>query len=341
MKLEAKTIKNKKVFLRVDLDVPILDGKIEDDSRLRASLPTIEFLLKNNSFIILAGHRGRPACPDPNLSLAPIANWYKEILKTSIAEGKLEEFEGWKLGQQIFLLENLRFFRGEEENSLGFARNLAKMAEAYVNDAFAVSHRAHASIVGIAQFLPHFCGLRLQEEIEVLSKVLKFPERPLVVIIGGAKLETKLPLVKKMHGFSDFVLVGGEIAEQDRFLLKIQHDKIKEKKSILLISEQNEEGTDVTKKSAENFVQIIRIAKTIIWNGPLGIVEKGQDFGTREVAEAIISSKAYSLVGGGDTVSYLRKINLADKFSFVSTGGGAMLEFLSGEKLPGLEALGI
>ena len=273
-----------------------------------------------------------------------------------IHDSKLGEFEGGEIGQNIFLLENLRFYKGEETNDQIFARKLASLADIYVNDAFAVSHRNHASIVGVAKLLPHFAGFQLQKEVEVLSGILENPKRPLVVIIGGAKLETKLPLVEKMHHIADYVLVGGKLAGDVKTLLKVQHEKINPpaggRKSALLVADLNNEGTDITLKSAENFLQIISLAKTIVWNGPLGkISDKKSEIikseeGSKQLAEGLVKSSAYVVVGGGDTVGFLDKICLLDSFAcmpkhrcFLSTGGGAMLSFLSGEKLPGLEAL--
>ncbi|MEK7450992.1 MAG: phosphoglycerate kinase [Patescibacteria group bacterium] len=367
--LKDAKINGKRVFLRLDTDVPIEDGKIIDDSRLKAGLPTLEFLWKNGAKVIIAGKLGRPTglnyearIKNHGLSLKPVAEWFAKKLNNVhnsqfiIHDSKLGEFEGWEIGQNIFLLENLRFYKGEETNDQIFARKLASLADIYVNDAFAVSHRNHASIVGVAKLLPHFAGFQLQKEVEVLSGILENPKRPLVVIIGGAKLETKLPLVEKMHHIADYVLVGGKLAGDVKTLLKVQHEKINPpaggRKSALLVADLNNEGTDITLKSAENFLQIISLAKTIVWNGPLGkISDKKSEIikseeGSKQLAEGLVKSSAYVVVGGGDTVGFLDKICLLDSFAcmpkhrcFLSTGGGAMLSFLSGEKLPGLEAL--
>jgi len=352
-KLQKNDVFGKKVLLRADLDVPLTEQKlIKDDSRLRAVLPTINFLLENNASIILIGHLGRP---DPNLnlksknlnlSLLPVAEWFNEelgIKSQELREEEVGEFEGWKLNEKFCVLENLRFYKEEEDPStssgLEFTKKLANLGEVYVNDAFAVSHRAHASLVGVPKYLPHFAGLRLLKEIEVLSKVLEDPLRPLVVIIGGAKIETKLPLVEKMHKIADYILVGGEIAEQDKILLKVQNEKVYGRKPVLLVADLTENGKDITEKSAENFNQIINLAKTIVWNGPMGLIEEGFDNGTKSIAEKIAQTNAYSVIGGGDTGGYLKKLGLEEKISFISTGGGAMLDFLSGEKLPGIESL--
>jgi phosphoglycerate kinase len=346
MKLLKETnVKDKKIFLRVDLDVPIIGGKIEDDTRLISTLSTIEYLLKQDAKIIIGGHLGRPEGVDRKFTLEPVAKWFKTKFSISNFQfSKLGEFEGWEIGPSIFLLENLRFSGGEEKNDPEFSKKLASLAEIYVNDAFAMCHRNHASIVGITKFLPHFAGLHLEKEIRVLSDVLKNPKRPLVVIIGGAKIETKLPMVEKMHHIADYVLVGGKIVEETKILIKVQHEKIVGQKAALLVADTVQDNSDITPKDAENFLQIINLAKTIVWNGSMGIIGgKSESLvseeGSRMIAEGILQTEAYSVVGGGDTLEYLNKLGILDKFSFASTGGGAMLNFLSGEKLPGIEAL--
>ncbi len=333
-------ISGKTILLRADLDVPLARGEISDDFRLVTSLETINYLLKQTKTIVIIGHLGRPEKEDKNLSLKVVAEWYADKLKGNLKEAEAKGFSGWEILPGLVLLENLRFYKEEEENDLDFSKKLASLADIYVNDAFASSHRAHASIVGITQYLPHFAGFRLQKEVEVLSQILENPKRPLCVIIGGAKIETKLPLVEKMHAFADFVLVGGEIAENDKVLLKVQHESLKGKRSILLVADLTADLKDITSKSAENFVQIIQNAKTIVWNGPMGVVEeKESQNGTNILAEGIVQVAADTIVGGGDTITFLKEKNLLDKFSFVSTGGGAMLEFLAGEKPPGIEVL--
>lgn len=345
--LKDADIKVKTIFLRADLDVPLVGGKIDDDTRLKAALPTIEYLLKQDCKVIIAGHLGRPKGIDKSLSLKPVAEWFKAKLKINSEElimGKRGEFDGWEVGLNIFLLENLRFNPGEEKNDPEFAKKLAGLAEIYVNDAFAMTHRNHASIVGITEFLPHFAGFHLQKEIESLTKGMDNPKRPLVVIVGGKKIETKLPLVEKMHRIANYVLVGGKIAEESKVLVKVAHEKIEGQKSILLVADETPDRLDITDKSAENFLQIIGIAKTIIWNGSMGLIGGKSETlesekGTKKIAEGILKTDAYTIVGGGDTVEYLNKLGILGKFSFASTGGGAMLSFLSGEKLPGIEAL--
>ena len=365
--LRKADISGKTVFLRADLDVPLSKLKInneeliiEDDTRLNAALSTIEYLLKQNCKIVLAGHLGRPKGVDKSLSLEPVAKWFfKEFkirnlkfeFKLKIENLKfieLGDFDGWQIANNLFILENLRFHEGEEQNDPEFSKKLASLAEIYVNDAFAMTHRSHASIVGITKFLPHFAGFHLQKEVENLTLAMENPKRPLVVIIGGKKIETKLPLVEKMHRIADYVLVGGKIAEESKALVKVAHEKINPdasgRKAVLIIADATPDGSDITDKSAENFLQILNLAKTIVWNGSMGIIggksePLASEKGTKKIAEGILATNAYTIVGGGDTVEYLNKLGVLSKFSFASTGGGAMLAFLSGEKLPGLEAL--
>lgn len=334
------SVKEKNVLLRVDLDVPIKNGKIQDETRLEAWFETFEYLIRNGAKVILAGHFGRPNGKDEKLTLLPIVNYICQKINSKLEKTAIGEFEGWKLAENVFVLENLRFFKEEEENEVEFSKKLASLANIYVNDAFASSHREHASIVGVTKFIPSYAGFRLLKEVGVLSQVLENPKRPLCVIIGGAKIETKLPLVEKMHAFADFVLVGGEIAENTKVLLKVAHEKLSGKRSILLVADLLENTKDITLKSAENFVQVCQSAATIVWNGPMGLVEeKKYEKATEILANGLANLSSYRIVGGGDTISYLKKSNLVSKFDFVSTGGGAMLEFLAGVNLPGLEVL--
>lgn len=347
-------VRGKRVFLHEDVDVPLISGKIEDDTRLVSGMPTITFLLAHGATVIVAGKLGRPEgenyearSRNKGLSLRPIAQWFSQVMNDKgpasrqgglmIKEEKRGEFDGWEITDKLFLLENLRFYKEEEENGPIFAQKLAKLADIFVDDAFALSHRAHASNVGVATLLPHFAGIKLQEEVEVLAQVLANPKRPVVVIVGGEKIETKLPLVLKMLDFSDYVLVGGKIAQE-----------IREINPKLVIAKTNENGEDIADESTWEFKKIITIAKTIIWNGPLGkindqglMISDSEDTekGTREIAQAIVENPAYKVVGGGDTTEFVKRIGLLDKFDFVSTGGGAMLVFLSGEPLPALEVL--
>jgi phosphoglycerate kinase len=334
-------IKNKTVMLRADLDVPIKNSVIGDDTRLKAWFPTLNYLLEEDATIIIVGHLGRPGGKDVKATLFPIAEWIKNKLRfqNELKETRVGEFKAWEITDKIFLLENIRFHAEEEKNDSQFAKKLASLAQIFVNDAFASSHRAHASIAGVAKFLPSFAGLRLLEEVKVLSGVLENPQRPLGVVIGGAKIETKLPLVEKMHGFADYILVGGEIVENDRVILKVAHEKV-HSQSVLLMADTLENKQDITLRSVENFLQVLKNAKTIVWNGPLGQIEEEKyQTGTEILAEGIAKIPAFTIVGGGDTIGFLKQKNLLKGFSFVSIGGGAMLEFLAGENLPGLVAL--
>lgn len=350
--LTDKNVKGKRVFLLADLDAPLTSSEplqVDDDMRLVGSMPTINYLLEHGASIILAGKLGRPGgMVKKELSLEPVAKWLDLRFKISpvgdkhdLRVGKRGEFDGWEIGQNIFLLENLRFNPGEEANDPTFAKQLAALVDIYVNEAFSLSHRNHASVVGVPKFLPHFAGFHLEKEITNLTRAMENPKRPLVVIVGGKKIETKLPLVEKMHRIADYVLVGGKIAQESKAFLKIRHERIREKKSVLLVADSAEDGLSITEKSLYNFLDIIPLAGTVIWNGTMGFIGEKEDrfSATRKIASAIIKSKAYSIVGGGDTVEYLNKLGILDKFSFASTGGGAMLAFLSGEKLPGLVVL--
>lgn len=353
-RVQDADVKNKTVILRLDLDVPevpqlspISNTKIIsnfDFTRLQASIETINYLLKQKSKIVIIGHRGRPDGEESKYSVEKVIPWFIHNFGGEKKKIKLGNFEGWEINENIVLIENLRFYEGEEENDKSFALSLACLGQVYVNDAFASIHRNHASVVGIAKVLPSYAGLHLQKEVRVLSQVLLKPERPLSIVIGGAKIETKLPLVEKMHQVADSVLVGGEIAEETKTLLKVGHQK-SVRNSILLIADLNRQGEDITPVSFANFSNILLQAKTIIWNGPMGKISTTQnrtlpsEVGTLELAKLISKSTAYTIVGGGDTVSFLSKHNLLNKFDFVSVGGGAMLEFLSGDKMPGLTVL--
>lgn len=321
-------IVDKIVLLRADFDVAIEGEKILDNTRIKAAIPTIKVLLDKKSKIILLSHLGRPQGVDKTLSLKPI----KEVLETLIGQ-KVNFFDNLedKNFTSLNLLENLRFWPEEETNDLKFAKKLASLGEFYVNDSFAVCHRAHASIAGVPQFLPSFAGLRLEEEVKKLTQILKQPKNPLIAIIGGAKIETKLPAIKNLAKVADKVLVGGKL------IFEIQKENLEPN---IIVASDDIDTKDIGKESIENFSQIISEAGEIIWNGPLGLFEQEKyAVGTKAIAQAIIDSGAYSVVGGGETIAALNKFGFLDKMGYVSTGGGAMLEFLAGKKLPGLEAL--
>lgn len=236
---------------------------------------------------------------------------------------------------QVFLLENIRFYKEEEENDEKFVADLARNFDVYVNEAFSVCHREHASVVGLATQLPAYAGMHLQKEVKNLERVQKYPEHPAVAIIGGAKIETKLPLIEALSDNYDFILVGGKIANE------AIDQCVNFKASVILpVDFADKNRYDIGPATIKEFSKIISQAETIIWNGPMGMFEKEPfDKGTREILKAVVDSGAFSVVGGGESVQAIREGGYEKKLSFVSTGGGAMLEFLSGEKMPGLEAL--
>lgn len=371
-------VKGKRVLLRCDFDIPLIEARgpatrfppasarsrftdiravgspstpvtphdfeIADDTRLVSSISTIEYLQESGAIVIAVGHLGRPGgqfqIDESKFSLLPVAKWFaQELAGASFKKTHIGGFSAWKLKENFYILENLRFDKGEENNDANFSHKLAYIADIYVNEAFGSSHRAHASIVGVANLLPHFAGFHFQKEIKILTNIIESPRKPFTFVVGGAKIETKLPLISKMHRFADYVLVGGELAEQDKVLIEEQHENITTHKAMLLVADLNSDKTDITEMSLENFIQIVSRSKCIIWNGPMGNLEKGFYGTSLKLAEAIEKSSAYKVVGGGDTIGLLNKHNLLDKFNFVSVGGGAMLEFLSGETLPGLQVL--
>lgn len=331
--LHTGDLANKKVLLRGDIDVPIVDGKVADDTRLKDSLPTIEFLFQNNASIVLCGHLGRPEGQiKPELSVKPVAQWYLERLKVlgQLQQEKIGNFDAFRISDRLTILENLRFDSREEAGDESFARELASLGQVYVNESFAESYKTTASIVGVAKLLPHFAGFRFVAEIENLTKVLESPERPLLVVIGGAKIDTKLPVIEKMASLADNVIVGGKLSLE----YKSNNPKVK-----VLTLESS--GKDVALESITSVEPLISNANIIVWNGPVGYVEDYSfQVGTRRLAELFAANQtAFKVVGGGDTVGFIDKLGLTEKFNWVSSGGGSMLKFLAGEKLPGIEAL--
>lgn len=320
-------VSGKKVLLRYDLDV-ITDGQI-DDFRLKAGLPTLKMCLEHASSVTMIGHVGRPGGKEvEELSVTPIYQWL-------LNQGFRDELQSKKLQ----LLENLRFDRGEEAADEDYARDLIHLTggDVFVNEAFAAHHKA-ASTTVLPTLLPHSAGLNFAKEVYELKKIKENPQKPLVAIIGGVKIEDKLSAILALAKIADSVIVGGRIAEE-----------IREVSENVLVARLNEEGTDLSFQTIESWKEIIRGAKMIIWNGPLGKVDSGQgtvdrgtEQGTYKVAEMILESQAEVIIGGGDTVGFLEKANLLDKLKakgFISTGGGAMLKFLSEGTLPTIEAL--
>lgn len=319
----------KNVLVRGDVDVPL---EPFDDTRLKDILPTIEYILQNNAKIILCGHLGRPAGKVmPELSSKSVALWFGERMKVQVKEEKINDFQSFKVSDTFTVLENLRFDPREEANDVGFSRQLAGLADIFVNESFAESYKNVASIVGVPKILPHFAGLRFEKEVEILNKVIESSEKPTLVIIGGAKLDAKLPVIEKMATLAENVVVGGKLVSEYK---RTDNPKI----TVLTLSV---DGKDTSLDSIEAIKKLIEDAQTIVWNGPMGVVE---DFtyqvGTRRVAELIVHNEiAFKVLGGGDTVGFVNKLGLLDKFNWVCSGGGSMLKFLSEGTLPGIEAL--
>jgi len=308
------------VFVRCDIDVPIENGNIAETFRLDKLLETLKFIIEKGGIPLIAGHIGKPDGRfDEKFSTKHLISYFNE-----------------KLGENKFeILENLRFDPREEQDDPEFAKELASKAEIYVNESFATCHREHTSIVELPKILPSYAGFRLRKEIEALNKVIKTPEKPLIVVIGGAKLESKIPVIDKFLVTADFVLLSS-------FLSANWSKEIPQNLIISLNRDINSKDTDP--ETITVFKEKIKSAKTVLWAGPLGMYEKEEFIvGTREIALEIAKvteeKGIYSLVGGGDTISALDKLGLLGKFSFVSTGGSAMLQYLAEGTLPGITAL--
>lgn len=340
--LKDLDFKNKRVLVRADYNVPLENGKVKDDWRIRAVLPTIKYILKQpKSKIVILSHLGRPeGKTDPKFSLRPVAEKLGEIIGRKIIF--IEDMLNSKgddiirsLGEgEIALAENIRFYPEEEKGDENFAINLCHHFGVYVNDAFAVSHRAHATLAQIPRFKPSCAGLLMEKEIDELSKALKPPKRPSIAVIGGAKIEAKIPLIENLANIYDVVLVGGRVA------VEAQEKKIAFKQNVVLPDDYIDGTLDIGPKTTEKYKMAISAASFLVWNGPMGKFEEEKyRKGTEEIYAAIISSDAYKIAGGGESVEFINSQNGADKFDFISSGGGAMLEFLSGKKLPGIVAL--
>jgi phosphoglycerate kinase len=334
-------VAGKTVLVRADLNVPLEDGRVADDTRIRASLPTLRLLLDNDaSAVRVCSHLGRPKGYDEKYVMAPVAARVTELVDDD----------------RITVLENTRFNPGETKNDEGFARELADGCDLYVNDAFGSAHRAHASTEGVARLLPAYAGLLLLAELEHLGKLLGDVERPFVLISGGAKVEDKLGVLRNLGGRADTVLIGGKMAEQLRvenpldFAVELPSDVV----GAAAFEEDAESGTyaiedlpyawlglDIGPETRERFAVKLADARTIFWNGPMGVFEWPKFAeGTRAVARAVADNEqAFSVVGGADSVRALNEAGLADKVSWVSTGGGASLELLEGQELPGVAVI--
>jgi len=318
----------KTVIVRCDFDVAVNKGKISEDIRIRKSAETLKYLLSKKAKLFLISHLGRPSHKEKSLSLKIVLPLLKELLGKEISfQETLEE----KVEGEIILLENLRFWPEEEANDEDFAKKIAKFGEVFVFECFSVAHRRHASVSQLGKLLPSFAGLEFFKEVKELERIFKHPQHPLLVIIGGAKIETKLPVIVNVAKVADKVLVGGKL------MFEINQHNLP---ANVEVAKDHIDQKDLGQQSLKEFKKEIEKAAMIVWNGPLGKFEEERyQKGTREIARAVATSKGYSIVGGGDTLSALNKENLLKSVDFVSVGGGAMLEFLSGNKLPALEVL--
>jgi len=370
-------INSKKILLRADFNVAIENGAVKEGFKIAACKETVDHLLSQNCKVALCSHLGRPnGKPNPEFSLGQIKDDITNILGINIVfiddcigEKVKNGLENLKSGE-ILLLENVRFYPGEETNDENFAKQLAENFQIFVNDAFSVCHRDQASVTGVAKILPSYAGMRLEKEIEEMEKVYPHTNldgnsvneqsggnktnyknrlngdekvgvevknnfaRPAVAIIGGAKIETKLPVIQAFEKIYDYVLVGGKIANE------AIDQEIQFSDKVNLPVDFIDDRLDIGPETINKFSEIIKTAKTIVWNGPMGKFEEEKYAqGTQKIFEAVIAGSAYTLVGGGETLEILEKNQAMNKISFVSTGGGAMLEYLSGNKMPGIEIL--
>jgi len=377
-------VKGKKVLVRVDFNVPISEGKVGDDTRIQAALPTINYLLENGAAVILCSHLGRPAGkPDPEFSLKPVAAYLDTLLdaRVKFAEDCIGEIAQAAANDlepgQVLVLENTRFHAGEKKNDPQMAKELASLADLYVNDAFGSAHRAHASTTGVAEFLPAAAGFLLEKEIKYLGNAIADPDRPFVAILGGAKISDKIGVIDNLIKKADRILIGGgmantffkaqgfamadslvedEVLDTAKELLDMAGGKIVLPVDVVIADAFDADAADkimdvgdvpagwrildIGPRTVEAFSDIIKKAGTVVWNGPMGVFELEKFAkGTFEVAKAIAESNATGIVGGGDSASAMKKSGLEEKITHISTGGGASLEMLEGKMLPGLAAL--
>ncbi|WP_299032951.1 phosphoglycerate kinase [uncultured Anaerococcus sp.] len=385
-------VKGKKVLVRVDFNVPLSKeekGKIADDARIKAAIPTINYLSENGAKVILMSHLGRPKGEaNPEFALKPVADYlenfyggqFRFIPSPEVVDEKVKEEVSKLEDGQIALLENTRYRAEETKNGEEFAKELASLADLYVNDAFGTSHRAHASNVGVASILPSAVGFLIEKEIEVMGKALESPDHPFVSILGGAKVSDKIGVIENLITKVDTILIGGGMAytflkamgkeigqsllEEDKMDLSLElmkkakaneveillpidvviADKIEAGVDTEIVDidsiPEDKEALDIGPKTAELFADKIKDAKTVVWNGPMGVFEiKEFSNGTNEVAKALAESEAVTIVGGGDSALAIEMAGLKDKITHVSTGGGASLEFLEGKDLPGITAI--
>lgn len=374
-----KNLKGKRVLVRVDFNVALKKGKVLEESKIKASLPTLQYFLKKKAQIILITHVGRPEGKVvPELSVKPIAKVLSKMLKKKV---KIVDRKSEIQNNEVVMLENIRFFEGEEKNSDEFTRQIASIADVFVLDGFAVAHREAASVTGVTKYLPSYAGFLVQKEVEGLNKILHKPKHPAIFIVGGAKIETKLPVIKNILKIADAVLVGGAIFNtylkakgygvgaslvDDGFekeaISTFSKKKIfkpidvivgdKKGKKVRVVEIEKTPHTicageemilDIGPETVKQFEKIISKAKTLVWNGAMGFFEVPvYANGTYEIVRALVTKShkgAYTVVGGGESILVLDQMNVKKKITFVSTGGGAMLEYLSGKKLPGLKIL--
>jgi phosphoglycerate kinase len=377
-------VQGKHVLVRVDFNVPIKDGKVSDDTRIRAALPTIEYLLQHGAAVILFSHLGRPKNgPDPKYSMKPVADYLSGLVKAPVkfsteAAGPVAEeaAKALKTGE-ILVLENTRFYPGEEKNDQELAKQFAALADIYVMDAFGSAHRAHSSTEGVARYKPAVAGFLMEKEIQYLGQAITDPERPFVAILGGAKISDKIGVIRNLLTKADSILIGGgmantffkaqgypmadslvenDVLELAKELLGEGGSKIRLPVDVLIANGMDETAEtkvmpvgpipdgwrvlDIGPETVENFGKVVKNAKTVVWNGPMGMFEvPAFAKGTFGVARAIADSETISIVGGGDSAAAIQQSGLADKITHISTGGGASLEMLEGIALPGVAAL--
>ncbi len=364
---DEKDLRGKKVLLRLDLNVPIVEGEVRDDFRIQRSLETVRFLRDAGARIIILSHLES----DVVKSLSRIVVYMQKFIEIKAIVSEYNDAPAVIAGMnegEIVVLENLRQHAGEKENNPVFASKLANLADIYVNDAFAVSHRSHASVVSVPKLLPSFAGLLLAQEVEELSKAFN-PAHPFLFVLGGAKFDTKLPLIEKFLGIADYVFVGGALSndiykekgyEIGQSMVSKSHGNLKhidtnprlivptdvvvsntaakEVKGADGLSPEDK-IMDAGPKTISELSDILTEAKFVLWNGPLGDYERGFSEGTEGLAKALVESGVPTVIGGGDTIAIVSKMGILDRFAFVSTGGGAMLQFLADGTLPGIEAL--
>jgi phosphoglycerate kinase len=376
-------VRGKRVLVRVDFNVPIREGRVADDARIERAIPTIRYLLERGARLALVSHLGRPkGKPDPECTMDPVAKRLEELLAVPVLKldttiGREVEEALAAFSEGVVLLENARFYPGETKNDPEFSEQLASPFDLYVDDAFGVAHRAHATTVGVAKLLPAAAGLLMEEELDYLDKIRLHPERPFIAILGGAKVSDKLGVMQSMLGVADALLIGGamcftffeakgletgnSLVEED-YLEEAEHliseageklvlpvdvvaaEKMEERASSKVVRVEEFPaglmGLDIGPETVEEFKGYVARAKTLFWNGPMGVFEiDAFAKGTEGVARAVAESGALSVGGGGDLVAAVRKLGLEDEMSFISTGGGASLEYVEGRELPGVAVL--